>query len=181
MSTPVLKKIYTEKVVPELKKNLGVSNPHNVPTIEKIVISSGIFFLSAAGVKPTERTGQTSSEPVRRRFRRSRATTHKPQEGDKMGHHLVSAERVPCPDFFFEPESFTFRAKKIRQGASPSGIKTKKMGCKFSFQHLFFTGESSNLFYANRNNCKTSPSRPFPSKHVQLVLSILYAAFTAVL
>lgn len=42
MSTPVLKKIYTEKVVPELKKSLGVSNPHNVPTIEKIVISSGI-------------------------------------------------------------------------------------------------------------------------------------------
>ena len=42
MSTPVLKKIYQEKVVPELKKNLGVSNPHVVPTLEKIVISSGI-------------------------------------------------------------------------------------------------------------------------------------------
>ena len=42
MSTPVLKKIYLEKVVPELKKNLGVTNPHVVPNLEKIVISSGI-------------------------------------------------------------------------------------------------------------------------------------------
>jgi len=59
--------------------------------------------------------------------------------------------------------------------------RAKKMGCKFLFQHLVFTGESSNLFYANRNNCKTSPSRPFCSKYVQLIQSILYAAFTAVL
>ena len=42
MSTPALKKIYLEKVVPELKKTLGVTNPHVVPTLEKIVISSGI-------------------------------------------------------------------------------------------------------------------------------------------
>jgi len=42
MSTPALKKIYQEKVVPELKKNLGVENPHVVPTLEKVVINSGI-------------------------------------------------------------------------------------------------------------------------------------------
>lgn len=42
MSTPVLKNIYAEKIVPELKKELGVDNPHLVPTLEKIVISSGI-------------------------------------------------------------------------------------------------------------------------------------------
>lgn len=42
MSTPVLKNIYAEKVVPELKKALGVTNPHLVPNLEKIVISSGI-------------------------------------------------------------------------------------------------------------------------------------------
>ncbi len=42
MSTPVLKKIYADKIVPELKKKLGVDNPHLVPTLEKIVISSGI-------------------------------------------------------------------------------------------------------------------------------------------
>ena len=42
MSTPVLKKIYQEKVVPELKKSLGIDNPHVVPTLEKIVINSAI-------------------------------------------------------------------------------------------------------------------------------------------
>jgi len=42
MSTPVLKKIYQEKVVPELKKTLGIDNPHVVPNLEKVVISSGI-------------------------------------------------------------------------------------------------------------------------------------------
>ena len=41
-NTPVLKKIYAEKVVPELKKALGQDNPHKIPTLEKIVISSGI-------------------------------------------------------------------------------------------------------------------------------------------
>ncbi len=40
--TPVLQQIYKDKVVPELKKSLGVENPHLVPTVQKIVISSGI-------------------------------------------------------------------------------------------------------------------------------------------
>ena len=41
MSIPALKKIYQEKVVPELKKTLGIDNPHMVPNLEKIVVSSG--------------------------------------------------------------------------------------------------------------------------------------------
>lgn len=41
-NTPVLKKIYSDKVVPELKKTLGTENPHKIPTLEKIVISSGL-------------------------------------------------------------------------------------------------------------------------------------------
>ena len=49
MSTPVLKKIYMEKVIPELKKNLGIENPHVVPNLEKIVISSGIRSESDKG------------------------------------------------------------------------------------------------------------------------------------
>ncbi|MBO6102425.1 MAG: 50S ribosomal protein L5 [Opitutales bacterium] len=41
-NTPVLKKIYAEKVVPALEKALNHKNPHNVPNLEKIVVSSGI-------------------------------------------------------------------------------------------------------------------------------------------
>jgi large subunit ribosomal protein L5 len=40
MSTPVLQKHYTEKVVPALKQKLGYANPHQVPRLEKIVVTS---------------------------------------------------------------------------------------------------------------------------------------------
>jgi large subunit ribosomal protein L5 len=40
MSTPVLKKHYLEKVVPALTKKLGYTNPHQVPALEKIVVTS---------------------------------------------------------------------------------------------------------------------------------------------
>jgi len=60
-------------------------------------------------------------------------------------------------------------------------IKAKKWGANFCFLYLVLTRESSNLFYANKINCKTSSSRPFRLKYMQLILSILYAAITAVL
>ena len=40
MSTPVLQKHYAEKVVPALKENLGNANPHQIPRLEKIVVTS---------------------------------------------------------------------------------------------------------------------------------------------
>jgi large subunit ribosomal protein L5 len=41
MSKALFNKIYTDKVVPELKKKFGYANPHNVPAVKKIVINSG--------------------------------------------------------------------------------------------------------------------------------------------
>jgi large subunit ribosomal protein L5 len=40
MSTPILQKHYKEKVVPNLSKKLGYTNPHQVPRLEKIVVTS---------------------------------------------------------------------------------------------------------------------------------------------
>lgn len=40
MSTPVLLKQYKEKVVPALTQKLGYTNPHQVPRLEKIVVTS---------------------------------------------------------------------------------------------------------------------------------------------
>jgi large subunit ribosomal protein L5 len=40
MSTPVLQKHYAEKVVPALKQKLGYANPHQIPRLEKIVVTS---------------------------------------------------------------------------------------------------------------------------------------------
>lgn len=41
MSQAILQKLYTETVIPELKKKFGYENAHQVPTINKIVINSG--------------------------------------------------------------------------------------------------------------------------------------------
>lgn len=42
MHEPALQKYYKEKVVPELQKSRGYANIHDVPTIQKVVINSGI-------------------------------------------------------------------------------------------------------------------------------------------
>jgi large subunit ribosomal protein L5 len=39
---PSLRTLYLEKIVPELEKELGVSNVHQVPKLEKIVVNIGL-------------------------------------------------------------------------------------------------------------------------------------------
>ena len=41
-------------------------------------------------------------------------------------------------------------------------IRAKKIGCKFLFPHFVLTGESSNLFYTNRNNREKLHVNIFP-------------------
>ncbi|CAA6677478.1 MULTISPECIES: 50S ribosomal protein L5 [unclassified Lentimonas] len=41
MQTPALKKHYTETVIPALMKKFGYANPHQVPSVKKIVLNSG--------------------------------------------------------------------------------------------------------------------------------------------
>ncbi|BCX46584.1 50S ribosomal protein L5 [Haloferula helveola] len=40
MSTPLLQKHYKEKVVPALTEKLGYANPHQVPRVEKVVVTT---------------------------------------------------------------------------------------------------------------------------------------------
>src|SRR3954467_12136706 len=40
--TPVLKKLYTEQIAPELVKSRGYKNKHQVPKITKINLNTGI-------------------------------------------------------------------------------------------------------------------------------------------
>lgn len=87
MSTPVLKKIYQEKVVPELKKNLGIENPHVVPNLEKIVISSGIRSENPKGWAQEvakEIAKITGQQPVITKARKSIAN-FKLREGQENG------------------------------------------------------------------------------------------------
>jgi len=39
---PALKAFYKEKVVPHLKQKLGVTNPHQIPQIEKVVVNCSV-------------------------------------------------------------------------------------------------------------------------------------------
>lgn len=41
METPVLKKVYKDNVVPELRKSQGYANLHQVPGVLKVVLNSG--------------------------------------------------------------------------------------------------------------------------------------------
>ena len=40
--TPRLLERYREEVVPKLREEFGYSNPHQVPTLEKIVVNMGL-------------------------------------------------------------------------------------------------------------------------------------------
>ena len=40
--TPVLKKLYNEQIAPELKKTRGYKNVHQVPSLQKIIVNSGV-------------------------------------------------------------------------------------------------------------------------------------------
>ena len=54
----------------------------------------------------------------------------------------------------------------------------KKWGANFCFLYLVLTRENSNLFSANRNNCKTFPLRLFTWIEVLLILFMLCITIT---
>ena len=97
------------------------------------------------------RKGEARSEPE---CRRHPATYTQPQEGDWLVFQPISAQHPLSTDFFFEPESYTFRAKKIRQSGIALRNLGKKMGCKFLFLYLDFITESSNYFSEDPTNCR---------------------------
>ncbi len=66
MDTPILKKLYKEQGVPELMKQFGYKNLHQVPNIQKVVINTG-FGVEDKGVidDVVKQLGQvTGQQPV---------------------------------------------------------------------------------------------------------------------
>lgn len=85
---PRLRAEYTSKIAPELQKELGLSNPHQVPRLEKIIINIGLGrakddkrLMEIATNTLTKITGQ---KPVETTARMSIAT-FKLREGNKVG------------------------------------------------------------------------------------------------
>ena len=78
MPPPRLSEFYQETVRPQLMEQFGLTNPHQVPTLEKIVLNVGVGeaikqpkVLDSVVEELATITGQ---QPVRRR-RRSRSPT----------------------------------------------------------------------------------------------------------
>jgi large subunit ribosomal protein L5 len=79
--TPRLKKLYSDQIAGELKKELELSNIHQVPSLKKIVVASGVgrnkdnkHFQEVVANTLTRITGQ---KPVSRIAKKSIATNVK--------------------------------------------------------------------------------------------------------
>jgi large subunit ribosomal protein L5 len=83
-----LKQFYTEKVVPELQKNLGLSNPMQVPKITKITVNMGVGEAVADKKVIDNAAGDlakiTGQKPLVTRARKSVAT-FKVRDGIPLG------------------------------------------------------------------------------------------------
>ena len=47
MTAPRLKEKYTKEIVPQLEKDLGITNVNQVPRLEKIVVNMGVGAAAA--------------------------------------------------------------------------------------------------------------------------------------
>lgn len=86
--TPRLQERYQQEIVPALAKELGRTNPHSIPKLEKIVVSMGVSssvtdkkFMEEAVSAMTEITGQ---KPIRCKAKKSVAN-FRVREGMDLG------------------------------------------------------------------------------------------------
>ncbi len=111
-TTPRLKALYREKLVPELEKELGLTNVHQVPKLEKIVVSSGIgknkddkrFYevvvntlTKITGQKTVERMAKKSIAGFKIRAGMNRVGVSVTLRGDRMYEFLDRLTNVAMP------------------------------------------------------------------------------------
>lgn len=111
-TTPRLKQLYREKFVPELQKELELKNVHQVPKLEKIVVSSGIgknkddkrFYevvtntlTKVAGQKPVDRMAKKSIAGFKIRAGMNRVGVSVTLRGDRMYEFLDRLTNVALP------------------------------------------------------------------------------------
>lgn len=92
MSTPALLQHYKDKVVPALTKKLGYTNPHQVPRLEKIVVTSCMgkapdrkVAVDDAVVEISKITGQKPSVT----FSKKAVANFKLREGEPLGARVT--------------------------------------------------------------------------------------------
>jgi large subunit ribosomal protein L5 len=92
MNTPPLLQHYKDKVVPNLTKKFGYTNPHQVPRLEKIVVQSCMgkspdrkLAVDDAAAEITKITGQRPSIS----FSRKAVANFKLREGEPLGARVT--------------------------------------------------------------------------------------------
>ena len=92
MSTPPLQLHYQDKVVPNLKQKFGYTNPHQVPRLEKIVVTSCMgkspdrkLAVDDAANEITKITGQRPSIS----FSKKAVANFKLREGEPLGARVT--------------------------------------------------------------------------------------------
>jgi len=92
MSTPPLQQHYQDKVVPNLKKKFGYTNPHQIPRLEKIVVTSCMgkspdrkLAVDDAANEITKITGQRPSIS----FSKKAVANFKLREGEPLGARVT--------------------------------------------------------------------------------------------
>ncbi len=121
---PRLLDVYRKEVVPKLSEEFGYGNPHQVPTLEKIVVNIGLGE-AAANPKLLEKATQelaeiTGQKPVIRRARKSIAN-FKLRAGQQIGC-MVTLRRDHMWEFFDRLVSVSLPRVRDFQGVSPKAF-----------------------------------------------------------
>lgn len=89
---PRLQKEFHEKVAPALKEKLGVSNPHQVPRLEKIVVTSGMGSQQdrkAAVDDAVEEIARITGQKPSITYARKSVSNFKVREGEPIGARVT--------------------------------------------------------------------------------------------
>ena len=123
---PRLQKAYAENVSPKLKEQFGFTNVHQIPRIEKIVISMGLGKAVVAGdkqrmdVAERELTLIAGQKPVRTKAKKSVAG-FKVREGMETGL-MVTLRGARMWEFFDRLINLAIPRVKDFRGLNPKGF-----------------------------------------------------------
>jgi large subunit ribosomal protein L5 len=140
MSTPALLQQYKDKVVPSLKEKLGYTNPHQVPRLEKIVVTSCMgkapdrkVAVDDAVAEISKITGQKPSVT----FSKKSVANFKLREGEPLGAR-VTLRGAMMWEFLHRFINVTAPNIRDFRGISPKSFDGRgNYACGFSDQTIF--------------------------------------------
>jgi len=140
MSTPALLKHYKDTVVPNLKKKLGYTNPHQVPTLEKIVVTTCMgnapdrkVAVDDAVIDIQKITGQKPSIT----FAKKSVANFKLREGEALGAR-VTLRGSQMWDFLYRFINVTAPNIRDFRGISPKSFDGRgNYACGVPDQSIF--------------------------------------------